>query len=519
MRMDSTFVVMKSRFRPAVDSAHDRFPMNRSLVRYVLPVFLGSACVMISRVVKPGKKDLPNILLFAVDSLGWQDTSVPFLVKDGQTERTPFNAFYNTPGMEQLALHGVRMTAACGAPDGRTGLASLMTGMDPVRCGVHFEDNEKILMSSMSSPEGLDCLGKTDGLSRLMKKAGYRTIASGVAGTGSGRDGFDVRKEACDDSGLREEIGKSVRDGDPFFACISRDLRMFNGISSGEKRTFPEFPEEVEANEETLRQYASSVEAMDASLGALLQVLEDLGVAGRTLVLFVALSGGDAPIQKSMAGNVSWVERVGAAAPLRGRKCSRYEGGALVPMIAAWAEPDPQEDCQKVLPIVQDSHQGALVSLQDILPTLAAVAGVSVHGRVDGYNIADYLSGAGEGERPQWVVRHFPCSHPYGRFYSSLRIREWKVIYNYFDDYAETGNPAWQLFNLEEDPSESRNLASDPAYARLLSVMAGKLAAYLDSIRAPRPLLTDPESPKVNGRRTVTGTAEIRLPVQDGFPV
>ena len=43
----------------------------------------------------------PNIVVFLVDDLGWQDTSVPF-----HTEVTPFNERYNTPNWQRLADHG-----------------------------------------------------------------------------------------------------------------------------------------------------------------------------------------------------------------------------------------------------------------------------------------------------------------------------------------------------------------------------------------------------------------------------
>ncbi len=488
--------------------------MNRPLVRYILPVFLGSACVMLTKKIRQGKKDLPNILLFTIDSQGWQDTSVPFLTQDGNPVATPLNGFYNTPGMEQLALHGVRMSHAYGAADALGGLESLLTGMDPARHGMFAQENE-IALPSMCAPSQQALRGKASTLAHLMQQGGYRTIVSGSLPQGigkPGRDGFDVHCHADDEAALHEEIGKAVHEGEPFFACVRRRIHPIQGQGSNRHATVPDLGDNVQVDEDELRSYAEGVEVMDASLGALLQCLEDLGVAGRTLVLFVPLSGGDAPIQKSQAGNVAWVEMVGATSPLRGRQCSRYEGGGRIPMIVAWAETSPREACQQALPITPNSVQNAIVSVQDILPTLVSLTGVKTPRLVDGYDIADYLGGAEKGKRPQWIVRHFPFSHPYGRFYSSLRIQDWKVIYNYFDDYAETGNATWQLFNLKDDPSESNNLATTPSGAKLLFVMASKLVDYLDSIHASYPRLTDPESPRINGCRQVMGMAVIRLP-------
>ena len=45
----------------------------------------------------------PNIILFFVDDLGWQDTSVPFWDK-----KTPLNEKYKTPNMERLSAKGVK---------------------------------------------------------------------------------------------------------------------------------------------------------------------------------------------------------------------------------------------------------------------------------------------------------------------------------------------------------------------------------------------------------------------------
>ena len=53
----------------------------------------------------------PNIVLFLVDDMGWQDTSVHF-----HTERTPFNDHFRTPNMERLARQGVKFTQAYAAP-------------------------------------------------------------------------------------------------------------------------------------------------------------------------------------------------------------------------------------------------------------------------------------------------------------------------------------------------------------------------------------------------------------------
>ena len=49
----------------------------------------------------------PNIILFLVDDMGWQDTSVPFW-----SELTANNCKYETPNMEALAAKGMKFTQA-----------------------------------------------------------------------------------------------------------------------------------------------------------------------------------------------------------------------------------------------------------------------------------------------------------------------------------------------------------------------------------------------------------------------
>ena len=46
----------------------------------------------------------PNIVVFIVDDMGWEDTSLPFW-----SERVPNNDIYHTPNMERLASRGVQL--------------------------------------------------------------------------------------------------------------------------------------------------------------------------------------------------------------------------------------------------------------------------------------------------------------------------------------------------------------------------------------------------------------------------
>ena len=64
----------------------------------------------------------PNIILFLVDDMGWQETSVPFW-----SEKTPLNERYRTPNMERLADRGVKFTQAYACAISSPSRCSLMT--------------------------------------------------------------------------------------------------------------------------------------------------------------------------------------------------------------------------------------------------------------------------------------------------------------------------------------------------------------------------------------------------------
>lgn len=494
------------------------------IMRYVAPLCVGVSYLALSRAASRFRK--PHVVVFAVDSLGQQDSSVPLWARPGGVpEATKLNRFYRTPHMERLAAAGVRFGEAYGGINGETGWFSLMTGLDPARRGLVGQELE-LPLPEMEAPDFAETgwRGRYNLLPQVMKKAGYQTLCAGVPEEDPAwlRTEFDHALVLEDTRGMGRTVMTCAERNCPLFACVRVGMEEWTKAqqpTEAERERvlarMPDFGEGIQVDCEQLVRYALAVERMDALLGRWMKYMERHSGGRRTLVIFTGLSGSDAPIQKSRAGNVAWGEQVGAVEPLRGREFSRYEGGGRVPMIVAWLDSDRRravEPAERMLPMTPGAFQSAIVSLQDVLPTLAALAERRLMGQVDGYDLADLLSGERQSERPPWVVRHFPLSHPNGRFYSTLRIREWKVIYNYYDDYVETGEPAWQLFNLEEDPSESYNLAEQPEYRKLLEMMACKLATYLGTIEAPLPQLTDPRCPRVNGRRQALGPASIRLP-------
>jgi arylsulfatase A-like enzyme len=83
----------------------------------------------------------------------------------------------------------------------------------------------------------------------------------------------------------------------------------------------PHYPSREHAGESQGGRYGDVVEDLDRSTGAILDAIDRLGIAERTLVLITSDNGADYN---------------GSPGGLRGRKGSTYEGGQRVPMIVVW---------------------------------------------------------------------------------------------------------------------------------------------------------------------------------------
>lgn len=149
----------------------------------------------------------PNILLFLVDDMGWQDTSVPF-----HSERTPFNDLYQTPNMERLAAAGMKFTQAYACSVCSPTRTSLMTGMNAARHGVTnwtLRRNQSVDRPDELfdfplwnvnglQPAGCDSIDRSVAattLPQLLRANGYTTIHCGKAHWGAiGTPGADPLK-------------------------------------------------------------------------------------------------------------------------------------------------------------------------------------------------------------------------------------------------------------------------------------------------------------------------------------
>jgi arylsulfatase A-like enzyme len=440
------------------------------------------------------QEEKPNIIVFLVDDMGIMDTSVPFLTDErGNPVRYPLNEFFRTPNMVDLASRGTRFSNFYAMSVCSPTRISIMTGKNPARHHTTtwiapFSNNR-----GEYGPPEWKWTGIPEGESTLPARlagAGYRTIHVGKAhfgpqgahaaepenigfevniagnyighpGSYYGMDNFTNRPE--DPMHLRAVPGLEAYHGQDINLTDVLTLEAINemDIAMEEGRPFflhlahyavhapfmPHmdfYPNYANSGEkEEVNKFASMIESVDHSLGKILSYLDEKGIAANTLVLFLGDNGTDMPRVHH--------DSIGCAEPLRGRKGTRWEGGIRVPFIAAWARQDPSMRCQRRFPVLAGSVETDMGNVCDIYPTVMEAAGLYAAAE-DGVSLAPCLSGKEGTHRPQEFLMHFPHQH-HNRYYT-LFIRDgWKVIYHYIDR-------RYELFNLEEDPTESSDLAS-----------------------------------------------------------
>ncbi|WP_232494538.1 sulfatase family protein [Novosphingobium kaempferiae] len=216
---------------------------------------------------------------------------------------------------------------------------------------------------------------------------------------------------------------------------------------------------------------------LDWTVGELMRALDRLGIAKNTMVVFSSDNG---PILFDGYEDRA-VELAGAhrpAGPFSSGKYSILEGGTRVPMITAW----PGH--------VRPGHvSSALVDHVDMIASLAALVGQQLPhaSAVDSFDMLAPLLGQTHRGR-EYVVEDTKLMVTTGATVASsgsrilaIRAGDWKLIRRSVEPQQFHGNPIGtrpenQLYNLADDPGETRNLAASQPRR------AAQLAAWLDRI-------------------------------------
>jgi arylsulfatase A-like enzyme len=210
--------------------------------------------------------------------------------------------------------------------------------------------------------------------------------------------------------------------------------------------------------------YAAMIEETDRSVGAIIDKLDQLNLRKNTLVLFISDNGG--------------LDKYTSQRPLRGDKCTLYEGGIRVPMIASM----PGK-------IAAGKTSIEPVSGIDFYPTLCTFMGVKATDpkKVDGEDLTDVIfSGKSLGERN--LFWNFPSynrpSDPARCPRSVLRRGDWKIHHRYEDN-------GYELYNLKDDIGETNDLSKHRP--KILAMMRKELEVCYDRFGAVKTLPANPE--------------------------
>jgi len=389
-----------------------------------------------------------------------------------------------TPALDRLAAEGTRFTRAYTTfPLCVPARASMMTGEHPHRLGVR--GNRFVEVQPCRTPASLG---------HLLRLSGYDTAYAGKwhapQPTVAPEDGFEVVAPfgdrdlvAAASSWLR---GRSAQQR-PFALVVSfDDPHTICEYARHQPMPYGQVPEPPPPRErpplprnhfrtayesEALRHeqqraaagygtaqftpddwrgyrhaYARLVERVDAGVGALLDVLDDVGLAGETLVIYTSDHGdGDASHQ--------W-----------NQKTALFEETCRVPLIVR----DPRAETRGVT-------CDALVSVGlDLLPTARRLAQPERDADEPAAGGRDLVAVAAGGAGHEEVVVETTFERPVGAGTAGRALIEPRykyVVYGW-------GAHREQLFDLVDDPGELRNLAAEAAFDPVLDRMRARLLAW-----------------------------------------
>jgi arylsulfatase len=478
----------------------------------------------------------PNILFIMGDDIGWFNVSAYNMGVMG----------YRTPNIDRIGKEGAVFTDWYGQQSCTAGRAAFITGQSPIRTGLtkvgnpgaelglgpldpsvadvlkslgyatgqfgknHLGDRNEHLptvhgfdeffgnlyhLNAEEEPENPDYPKDP----RFRAKFGPRGVLMTKAtdkddptvDPAFGRVGKQVientgpldskRMETIDEeflAGAKDFINRQQRAGTPWF-CYFNTTRMhiFTHLKKASQ------------GKTGLGLYPDGMVETDGHVGELLKMIDDLGVANNTIVVYTTDNGAEA---------FTWPD--GGSTPFRGEKATNWEGAFRVPCLIRWPGV-----------IAPGMIVNEICAHEDFMPTLAAAAGepdlvdklvkgTTLNGKtfkvhLDGNNLMPFL----KGEAKESAREGFPYWSDDGDL-MAIRVRNWKIAF--MEQHAEPDPKlplgVWQgqftmlrapmLYNLRSDPFEKGTNSiyyGDWAARRAFAFVPAQaiVARYLESFK------------------------------------
>ncbi|MBR2475687.1 MAG: sulfatase [Bacteroidaceae bacterium] len=443
----------------------------------------------------------PNIILFLVDDMGWQDTSLPFY-----THTTPLNERYHTPNMERLAEMGTKFTQAYASSVSSPSRCSLLTGVNASRHRVTNwthkidtptdEEHSQLSMplwnvNGIQPEEGIANSFAATSFVQILSQNGSSTIHCGKAHFGATDTpsanplnyGFDINIAGHAAGGLASYLGverfghnsegspisgfaipgmEEYWDKDIFIteALTQEALKALDKVIEKENPFFlymshyaVHIPLQADNRflEKYLQQglsypeaaYATMVEGVDKSLGDIMNYLTEKGEIENTIILFMSDNGG-----YSLQGRTPPLHTHNQ--PLRSGKGSAYEGGIREPMILYW------KGVTKPNTTIEES-----IIIEDFFPSILEMANIEDYNtiqNIDGISFIPLLKDKRIKSKKRSLIWNMPNNWISGNNKEAgigptctIRRGDYKLIYWYEDGTKE-------LYNIRTDIGETKNL-------------------------------------------------------------
>ena len=417
------------------------------------------------------KEEPPNFIVILCDNLGYRDTQ-PF----GST-------LHRTPQLNRMASEGRKLThfhASAGVCT--PSRASLMTGCYAQRVGLHTNPRDGQVLRPVS-PYGINRDEIT--IAELLTDRGYATGIIGKWHLGDQpeflptRHGFGSYFGIPYSDDMTQDRGRSQTrfEGDSWpplplmeneeviEAPVDRNLltkryteRALAFIETNRGRPFflllsqampgserVPFASEAFRGQSRNGAWGDAVEELDWSTGRILDKLVAAGLDERTLVLWTSDNG--APLARDASSPTR-----GSNLPLHGRGYTTAEGAFRVPAIAWWPGTIPR-----------GTESAELMTMMDLLPTFAAMAGQAVPTDrvIDGMDVRDALLGSGSARSPRRELFYYQQDE-----LQAVRVGPWKLFVPLDEPgprhphFGAADSGRLLLFNVVDDPASRTDLAA-----------------------------------------------------------
>ena len=423
-------------------------PLTR-ITALALLLLAGAACTT----PEAGVQGPPNIVLLFADDLGYGDLS------------SYGHPTIHTPRLDRMAHEGIKLTSFyVASPACSPSRAALLTGRYPIRSGLTH-------VLGPDAEHGLPASEVT--LAEALKTQGYRTTAIGKWHLGA-QDGFFPTQHGFDTYfGLlysndmmppwvqtqrplelwrntepiehpvdQTTLTKRYTEEAVQFIRAAKDAPFFLYLPYSMSHV-PIFRSEDFEGHSDGGLYGDVIEEIDWSVGRILDVLEEEGLADNTIVVFTSDNGpwSEMPDRMFREDKIKpW--DAGTTGPLRGTKATTYEGGMRVPCIAYWPGRIPSEQVS-----------AELATAMDLYTTFLNLAGAEVPQDrvVDGKDIMALLEGKAGSP-------HDAFFYLYPDRLDAVRDARWKLHIRRTDP-DQPATP--ELYDLSVDPYERFNVAED----------------------------------------------------------